>query len=65
MCDSVEGCQCAQGYTGVDGVDCLNIDECSQDENLCTGGRVCQDTDGSYECNCDTGYELSNDVCQG
>ena len=25
---------------------------------------TCQDTDGSYECICDTGYEINDDVCE-
>lgn len=43
-----------------------DIDECERNPLLCHGG-TCLNTDGSFECECPTGYVLSNDasVCQG
>ena len=43
----------------------LDIDEC--DEELGTCSQSCTNTDGSYTCNCTTGYTLNNDgqTCNG
>ena len=38
----------------------LDIDECTEQRNICQGGR-CSNTEGSYFCICDDGYELSTD----
>ena len=37
-----------------------DIDECKRDPNICGGGR-CTNTQGSYFCTCDPGYELTSD----
>lgn len=43
-----------------------DIDECERNPLLCQGG-ICHNTEGSYECECPTGYSLSADgsVCEG
>ena len=40
--------------------------ECESELNLCTNGR-CNNLEGSFECKCDPGYELSptGDECNG
>ena len=42
-----------------------DIDECQDDTNICQQG--CINTDGSYNCYCWNGYELTSDEysCQG
>ena len=37
----------------------IDINECSANIDNCT--QVCINTDGSYQCNCDSGYSLSSD----
>ena len=42
-----------------------DIDECAEDMDGCA--QICTDTDGSYTCSCDSGYNLANDShgCDG
>ena len=41
--------------------DCENINECDLSDDLCLEkGQYCSDTEGSYECLCDSGYEQRN-----
>ena len=44
-----------------------DIDECSDDEHLrCHGNNAtCINTLGSYQCECDDGYDLSDNTCVG
>ena len=43
----------------------IDINECAEDTDDCA--QTCTDTDGSYTCLCDVGYELANDEhgCDG
>ena len=43
----------------------LDVNECSQTDNLCDHG--CHNTDGSFSCSCRDGYELSSNGrrCKG
>jgi hypothetical protein len=44
----------AQAYTG----ECLNIDECADETlNDCDANATCADTDGSFGCECNAGWE--------
>ena len=36
-----------------------DINECQTDNGGCT--QTCSNTDGSYQCSCDKGYELTED----
>ena len=42
-----------------------DIDECAMNVSLC--GQNCENTFGSYECNCDPGFQLLEDsfTCEG
>lgn len=59
-CNSVTGCVCADGWTGTQ---CeLDKDECNYAP--CTAANeLCDNTPGSYECQCNSGYENSTGVC--
>ena len=38
---------------------CVNVDECSENPNLCNGkNEECHDTDGAYECKCKSGFQF-------
>ena len=40
----------------------LDVDECAADSSLCdTPNGACEDTDGSYNCICNSGYEFNLD----
>ena len=43
----------------------LDINECNTNNGGCA--TTCTNTNGSYECSCNTGYELNNDLhhCNG
>ena len=51
----------ASGYEG-DGVTCNDIDECLQ-EDICPEHNICQNTDGSYDCNCNPGFKSAKSGC--
>ncbi|XP_065917242.1 multiple epidermal growth factor-like domains protein 6 isoform X3 [Dysidea avara] len=56
-CTLPEVCTCAPGWTGKNcGID---INECLIDNGGCT--HTCDNTDGSYQCSCNKGYELTSD----
>ncbi|XP_078494191.1 uncharacterized protein LOC100183596 [Ciona intestinalis] len=58
-CKGME-CQCIVGYEGDGMTSCVDIDECSNPQPNCTS---CVNTQGSYNCGCDSGYILNNGVC--
>ena len=41
----------------------LDIDECNEGTNLCDANANCINTNGSYECICNSGYEGSGRTC--
>lgn len=44
----------------------LDIDECSNGENLCQRNADCINSPGSYRCECAAGFKLSpNGACVG
>ncbi|XP_055860003.1 neurogenic locus notch homolog protein 2-like isoform X4 [Biomphalaria glabrata] len=57
-CDSVTGqCTCLDGWTSSD---CSqDIDECSENPLLCPDYSQCQNTNGSYDCVCYYGLQMS------
>ncbi|XP_068954093.1 fibrillin-1 isoform X2 [Petaurus breviceps papuanus] len=52
-------CLCKEGYTG-DGFTCIDLDECSENLNLCGNGQ-CLNAPGGYRCECDMGFVPSAD----
>jgi hypothetical protein len=36
----------------------IEIDECSESQNICGTNARCLNTPGSYKCECELGYEL-------
>jgi hypothetical protein len=60
---------CNAGYTG-DGITCENIDECEEAMTFgtvaCQANAKCTDTNGSFACDCVSGYELNikDDTCE-
>ncbi|KAL8615010.1 hypothetical protein ACOMHN_051871 [Nucella lapillus] len=62
-CDSVRGCQCQSGWTGV--TCSRDIDECVTVVKPCSDTQTCANTNGSYVCNCPYGFSksASGDSC--
>ncbi|KAI6659380.1 hypothetical protein LOD99_15051 [Oopsacas minuta] len=58
-CTSLLGatCECCKGYRMEDGL-CLDIDECEEQTYGCE--MLCLNTNGSYNCACEIGYQLAN-----
>ena len=42
-----------------------DVDECSTIPDICGDNSTCTNTDGSYECECDDGYEMFGNRCLG
>lgn len=63
-CDKVKGCICEVGKKGVNCSE--DIDEC-ESANSCDNTSVCVNTDGSYFCQCKTGYKKNSNIntCEG
>ena len=49
---------CEQGFEAVEGA-CVNINECDNGANC--GQGSCADSDGSFTCNCNAGFQLQGD----
>jgi hypothetical protein len=64
LCNTINGtCTCKAGWQG---------DTCSEDFDECAAGTfdcpensTCDNTDGSYKCNCVPGYVKTSGVCRG
>ena len=60
-CENTEGsyqCNCLEGY---EGENCVDIDECSEDQ--CNEFSTCRNTQGSFTCDCNEGYFEMNGSC--
>ena len=42
---------------------CVDIDECTENKHNCDSKAYCTDTDGSYTCNCYTGFSGDGETC--
>lgn len=42
----------------------LDIDECDTEEHSCSADAVCNNTRGSYNCDCKPGYSGDGRTCQ-
>ena len=52
-------CECPSGYEKNGSGDCIDIDECADSAQYgCPVNSTCRDTDGSYECDCATGFNM-------
>lgn len=43
----------------------LDIDECGDNSNACQAHALCENTYGSYDCNCVTGFSEDGEQCIG
>eukprot|EP00961_Rhodomonas_salina_P077043 1033650-Rhodomonas_salina.2 len=66
-CANTDGsftCACNSGFSGSDGTECANIDECMAGSDNCDGNGACTDTDGSFTCWCNAGFSGSGTTCE-
>jgi alpha-tubulin suppressor-like RCC1 family protein len=56
-------CSCDDGYAENEFGECKNVDECDQTPDPCEEGVECNDTIGSYECECPEGTEDVDGEC--
>ena len=62
-------CRCPEGYDSVKadnsnivGTKCKDIDECADRNKFChSSAPYCSNSDGSFECQCDAGYEYDGE----
>lgn len=55
--------KCNTGYIR-DGTRCVDIDECSTQENICSGEKqLCENSEGGYFCICEQGYVPQDGKC--
>ncbi|XP_006894436.1 PREDICTED: nidogen-2 [Elephantulus edwardii] len=53
-------CECAPGYQG-DGRTCVDVNECATGFHRCGPNSVCVNLEGSYKCECRSGYMFAED----
>ncbi|XP_007233219.3 adhesion G protein-coupled receptor L4 [Astyanax mexicanus] len=62
MNGSSKACYCNHGYSGDGRNDCRDDNECANVTNICGENAVCNNTEGSYDCTCNTGYKSTGKV---
>ncbi|XP_018968430.2 protein disulfide isomerase Creld1 [Cyprinus carpio] len=56
--------KCAAGYRS-SGMRCIDIDECAEEVLACPGvSMFCENTEGSFHCQCAVGYTRRGDSCE-
>ena len=55
---------CKEGYEEINGT-CLDKDECTLIPGLCSPHGTCENTPGSFACNCDLGFKQDGVDCNG
>ena len=59
-------CMCPSGFYGDPFTKCIDINECQETPDICPSLATCYNfMNGSYECQCNTGYEGNGTNCQG
>lgn len=58
-----ERCHCLAGYTG-NGLECIDVNECSQVPTPCSEEATCNNTVGSFNCTCNMGFTGNGTVCE-
>ncbi|XP_065942276.1 uncharacterized protein [Magallana gigas] len=61
-CDSVTGCVCKLGWTGMNCT--VDINECENNQDICGNEKVCQNLEGSHICNCKEGFQKNGNSCK-
>ena len=44
--------------------ECVDINECEEDEAICGDNSICQNTEGSFDCQCKPGYKQNPDIIE-
>lgn len=56
--------QCKLGYRLTNGTSCVDINECEELSNICSGNlQICENLPGSYRCTCNNGYRMYQSEC--
>lgn len=53
-------CICPEGYVQIGSDECKDINECTENPNICQNG-YCVNLSGSYKCECYDGFKTSYD----
>ncbi len=56
-------CTCKPGYALDKSGNCADVNECKQSPSPCHPDATCKNTDGSYECTCNSGFTGDGNTC--
>ena len=57
-------CVCNPGYEG-SGIQCTDIDECTQKSDKCSINAACTNHQGTHSCSCNSGFIGDGHTCLG